>query len=56
MEDRDVSGHEDHSNQCGQLSANLHDNTVSSQELSKLCAVFNNGALPWETTQPRSGH
>ena len=45
MEDREVSGCEDHSSPSGLLSANLHDNTVYSQELSKLFAVLSS-ALP----------
>ena len=44
MEDREVSGYEDHSI-SGQLSATLHDHAVTSQELSKLCAILSS-ALP----------
>ena len=44
MEDREVSGYEDHSS-SGQLSATLQDHAVTRQELSKLCAILSS-ALP----------
>ena len=49
MEDRDVSGYEDHSI-SGQLSATLHDHAVTSQELSKLCAILSSALPGGDTT------
>ena len=49
MEDRDVSGYEDHSI-SGQLSATLHDHAVTSQELSKLSAVLSSALPGGDTT------
>ena len=49
MEDREVSGYEDHSI-SGQLSATLHDHAVTSQELSKLSAVLSSALPGGDTT------
>ena len=49
MEDREVSGYEDHSS-SGQLSATLQDHAVTSQELSKLCAILSSALPGGDTT------